>query len=186
VLFAHRRSAYWDLPVEVWDERRDARGWKRNAGGPVIAHPPCRLWCAMSHLSTAPAEETELAFFALAAVRAHGGVLEHPAYSKFWKAAGLPAPGCEDEQGWTLAVSQKWWGHRAEKLTWLYVVGCRPGGIPELPFALHEATHTVGHSRARGKTKPGVGSDEADLTPVAFAWWLEELASRCAAVRNPE
>lgn len=178
VLFAHRRSAYWDLPVEVFDERRDARAWKMNEGGPVIAHPPCRLWCRMSHLSVAPESERELAFFALAAVRSNRGVLEHPAHSKFWAAAGLPRPGAKDEHGWTLAVSQKWWGHRAEKGTWLYIVGCPPAEIPELPLVLGRASHTCG--LARGQTKRGLDDDERDLTPIHFAWWLEELASRCS------
>lgn len=182
VLFAHRRSVYWDLPVEVFDERRDARSWKLNEGGPVIAHPPCRLWCRMRHLSSAPADETELAFFALAAVRAKGGVLEHPAHSKFFEAAGLPRPGAEDEHGFTFAVSQKWWGHRAEKSTWLYICGVRPDEIPEVPFCLLEASHTCGHSS--GQSKPALDDDERDLTPVAFAWWLEELASRCGRSRN--
>lgn len=187
VLFAHRRSAYWDLPVEVFDERRDARSHKKEEGGSIIAHPPCQLWCRMSHLSTAARCEAELAFFALERVRAKGGVLEHPAHSKFWSAASLPPPaaGKDEFGGWTLAVSQRWWGHRAEKPTWLYIVGCSARSIPEFPISFVPASHVVGHSRGQGR--PAVGSDEADLTPVAFAWWLEELASRCApsaAVEN--
>lgn len=187
VLFAHRRSAYWDMPVEVFDERRDARSWKLNEGGPLIVHPPCRSWCRMSHLAKPPAGESELAFFALAAVRLRGGVLEHPAHSKFWPAAGLPRPGGKDEHGWTLAVSQRWWGHRAEKPTWLYIVGCAPGGIPELPLSFTPASHVCGSATAQRMR--GMDDDERDLSPPAFAWWLEELASRCArppGYLNPE
>jgi len=175
VLFAHRRSFYFHMPVDAWDERRDARGWNVNGpGGPVIAHPPCRLWCRLRGVSTAPRSEAELGFLAISAVRSRGGVLEHPAHSKLWEAAGLPRPGAEDEFGFTLPVSQKWWGHRAEKPTWLYVCGLRARDIPELPFSLGAPSHVVG---GRG---PGgfLNDDEADLTPPAFAWWLEELASR--------
>lgn len=177
VLYAHRRTHYFDLPVVVYTEREDARAF--NLNGPVIAHPPCRPWCRMSHLSTAPASETELAFHALAVVRRNCGVLEHPAHSKFWKSAPLPPPGAKDEYGFTLAVSQKWWGHRAEKPTWLYIVGCSPRDIPELPLTLARATHVCGRAELGSKLK-SMEPDERDLTPLDFCYWLEELASRCA------
>lgn len=181
VLFAHRRSVYWDLPVEVFDERRDARSHRAGEGGPIIAHPPCRLWCRLRALSKAPEAERSLAFFALERVRMHGGVLEHPAHSLFWRAAGLPRPsrahGQDEWGGWTLPVLQCWWGHRARKATWLYIVGCDPSQVPEVPFGAFEPTHTCGPSKA--KRLAVLQGDDLDLTPVAFAWWLEELASRC-------
>lgn len=187
VLFAHRLSAYFDLPVDVYDERRDARSFINAGGGPVIAHPPCRLWSRMRGLSTAPESEKELAFFAVEQVRRFGGVLEHPAHSKLWRTAYLPLPGkhhCTPEfdefGGWTLVVSQKWFGHRAEKMTWLYIVGCSPIDVPEMPLHLGEASHTCGYSRG-ARPRPECTKNERDLTPIAFAWWLEELASRCGA-----
>lgn len=179
VLFAHRRSAYFGLPVDVYDERRDAGSFVGL--GPVIAHPPCRLWCRLRAFSTAPEAERGLAFLALHLVRSNGGVLEHPAHSSFWDVAGLPRGNGERDAfgGWTLAVSQKWWGHRAEKLTWLYIVGCGARDIPELPYSILPASHSCGRSRKR--SRPSIEKAERDLTPAAFCWWLEELASRCSA-----
>lgn len=184
VLFAHRRSWYFDLPVNVYDERRDARSFTNSGGGPVIAHPPCRLWCRMRHFSTAPSSEKDLAFFALDQVRRFGGVMEHPAFSTFWAAASLPIPDSsavpviDTHSGWTLTVSQKWWGHRAEKPTWLYIVGCSPREIPELPFSILPAKAACGRSSKR--STPSMEKDERAMTPLAFTWWLEELASRCS------
>ena len=183
VLYAHRLSPYWDLPVDVFDERRDARSFSNPGRGLVIAHPPCRLWSRMRHLSTALGSESEHAFFALDQVRQYGGVLEHPAYSAFWDAAALPRPDrvrsrVEDEYGgWTLTVSQKWWGHRCEKLTWLYIVGCSATEIPELPLVLGQSSHVCAGGQSE---RPVIDVNERNLTPVAFAWWLEELASRCS------
>lgn len=184
VLFAHRRSEYWSLPVEVYDERRDAR--TDQGLGPVVAHPPCRLWCRLRGLSTAPESERDLAYYARDQVRRRGGVLEHPAHSIFWAAGGLPLPAAGAEPvrdefgGWTLAVNQRWWGHRAEKPTWLYIVGCAPREIPELPLSFTPASHTCGRSTKRGTVLRALEKADRDLTPRSFAWWLEELASRCA------
>lgn len=66
---------------------------------------------------------------ALWAVRTFGGVLEHPEGSHAWEWFGLPRPG--QPGGWTDAdnyggrsccVAQGKYGHRAQKLTWLYGV----------------------------------------------------------------
>jgi hypothetical protein len=49
VLFARSDSIYKEFQgVDVWDKERDARNWP--GGCPVIAHPPCRTWGAMSHM----------------------------------------------------------------------------------------------------------------------------------------
>lgn len=188
VLFAHRRSHYFDLPVNVYEQRRNALSFDGAGGGPVIAHPPCRLWCRLSHLSTAPESEKYLAFFALEQVRKFGGVMEHPAFSKFWAAAGIEPPRSgstitvDEYDGWTLPVSQKWWGHKAEKPTWLYIVGCSPRGIPELPYSILPAMASCGRSRKRNRKY--LEKDDRNLTPVSFSWWLEELASRCVQVHK--
>lgn len=56
-----------------------------------------------------------------------GGILEHPADSHAWRAHGLLAPDraggwspAGDWQGWTCCVSQGNYGHKGDKLTWLY------------------------------------------------------------------
>ena len=46
--------------------------------------------------------------------------------------------------------SAHWWGHKAEKATFLYIVGCSPFDIPNLPMRLDEPTHTVSSSGRDG------------------------------------
>lgn len=174
VLFARRDSIYKTLDCDVWDEDRDARKWP--GGAPVVVHPPCRLWSKLAPLSKAPIEEKQLAIFAVAKVREFGSVLEHPAHSKLWECLvipgeRLPAPGKRDSfGGFTISVPQWWWGHKAEKMTWLYV--CRLlGHLPEMPFKLGEATHVVssGYARFRGdrgrSMKPEVSKREREAPP---------------------
>lgn len=171
VLFARRDSIYKSIyGVEVWDEDRDARKWP--GGAPVVAHPPCRLWGRLHTFAKSRdvESEKELGLFAVDMVRKHGGVLEHPACSKLWKAKGMPVPGAGRDEfgGYTLEVSQSDWGHRAQKLTWLYVVGVDEDDLPDMPeqkmlaFGLVELMATP----------------EREKTPKPFALWLVELAKR--------
>lgn len=186
VLFARRDSVYKSLPgCDVWDVDRDARNYSGSA--PVVAHPPCRAWGQLRHLANPRPDERELALFAVQQVRRCGGVLEHPAKSTLWPVAGLPAPGVMDDfGGWTLPIYQSSFGHRAEKPTFLYIVGCRPGQLPPLPLALGEATHICGSSGRRldGSRlhkgdigwRPEITQAEREHTPVALAVWLVETA----------
>lgn len=181
VLFARADSCYKQLPVcDVWDIQRDARKWP--GGTPVIAHPPCRAWGRLRHFAKPRDDEKALAILAVAHVRKYGGVLEHPAESTLWKAAGLPATGERDSfGGFTLPITQHWFGHRAEKKTWLYIVGCEPAQIPDLPMVLGESTHTISSSGRRRdgsrlKGRPEVSKAEREHTPIALAKWLVQLA----------
>jgi hypothetical protein len=62
----------------------------------------------------------------------------------------------EDEfGGWTLPIFQSSFGHRAEKATLLYIVGCEPADIPEMPLVLGDATHVIASS---GRRTDGGGS----------------------------
>lgn len=189
VLFARADSNYKALPdCDVWDMARDARRYQGDM--PVIAHPPCRAWGRLRHMAKPREDEKALALFAVDQVRRCGGVLEHPAHSTLWQAAGLPTGGRDKWGGWTLPISQFWWVHRAEKLTWLYVVGCAPDQIPEMPMALGEATHVIGQQgRRRGGARlmkgmrgwrPEVTKAEREHTPPALAAWLVELARSCS------
>lgn len=111
-----------------------------------------------------------------------GGVLEHPAGSTLWEAQGLPQPGQRDSfGGWTLPAPQKWWGHKAEKASWFYVVGCKPQAIPDLPLVLGDAAYVVQSSK-RDDCRPRITKAEREHTPEALAAWLVELARRCARV----
>jgi len=193
VLFARADSIYKTLPgVDVWDVARDARTWP--GGCPVVAHPPCRTWGTLAHLFSHPAGERDLAPWALAQVRANGGVLEHPRKSRLWPEFSLPWPGEGRDEfgGWTLPIDQNWWGHRARKATFLYIVGCDPWDVPEMPIVLGETTHVISQNRTlpggrrlrKGMPgwRPDVSEAEQEHTPVALALWLVELARRCARI----
>jgi len=182
VLFARTDSHYKTMPgCDVWDIERDARKWP--GGLPVVAHPPCRAWASLRFHAKPRDGEKQLAIDAVAHVRRFGGVLEHPQRSTLWPVASLPSPGQRDEfNGWTLIVDQQWWGHRAQKRTRLYIVGCEPESIPVMPLVLGEATHTVGLWSGRDKAtcRPSIAKREYEATPPDFAEWLVDLARRCA------
>lgn len=178
VLFARADSCYKALPgCDVWDADRDARRWP--GGCPVVAHPPCRAWGRLRHFAKPRPDEKALALWAVEQVRKFGGVLEHPASSTLWPAAELPAPGNRDQWGgWTLPIHQHWWGHRAEKATLLYIVGCEPANVPPLPYRMDEPTHVV-QSRKRTGSRPHIAKAEREHTPPELAKWLVELAEKC-------
>lgn len=185
VLFARSDSIYKTLPgTDVYDAERDARTWP--GGVPLIAHPPCRAWGGLSFFAKPREDEKALAPWAIGQIRQFGGVLEHPGASKLWPVMGLPAPGNRQVDafgGWTLPISQFWFGHRAEKKTLLYIVGCRPADIPDLPMKLGTATHVIGDSgrASLGNKRPEVSKAEREHTPHELALWLVELARRCKA-----
>lgn len=188
VLFARSDSVYKTLPgTDVWDAERDARNWP--GGCPVVAHPPCRAWGRLHYFAKPAPGEMNLGRLAVALVREFGGVLEHPEHSRLWPAQRIPKPGQAPDMwgGWTLPISQHWWGHRAEKRTWLYIVGCHKASIPDIPLVLGEATHVIASS-LRKKTgdpswRPEVTRAEREHTPLALALalWLCDLARRCGS-----
>jgi hypothetical protein len=191
-VFVRRDSIYKTLPdVDCWDEARDARNWP--GGTPVIAHPPCAQWGPLSHLAKPAPHLKALAPLAVDWVREFGGVLEHPYPSKLWKACDLPAPGQRDRfGGWTLVMPQKWFGHKAEKATQLYIVGCEPRDIPPFPFVMGDAKYIVAgsgplsrdiarrrHQASLSAYRPSITKAEREHTPPQFATWLVDLARRC-------
>jgi hypothetical protein len=185
VLFARVDSVYKSLPdVEVYDAQRDARTY--DGPYPVVAHPPCRAWGNFAMFANPRPDERNLARLAVSLVREFGGVLEHPFGSKLWAAQSLPAAGGGRDQfgGWTLVVDQHWWGHRAQKRTKLYIVGCDPMEIPIMPIKLGRAQCVVGDvGRAtKGNDRPEISKAEREHTPHDLAVWLVDLARRCAKV----
>lgn len=188
VLFARSDSIYKTFEgVDVWDAERDARLWA--GGAAVVAHPPCRAWGRLRAFANPRPDEKDLAVWAVDQVRRFGGVLEHPAHSTLWAAAGLPRPGEKDlAGGWTLPVSQNWWGHKAQKNSWLYIVGVCPADLPVIPFVLGEASHVVTSSGrrldgSRSKRRPEITKAEREHSPVDFALWLVALARSCRVER---
>lgn len=135
-LFVETDGVYFGLPdVDPWDKTRDARLY---AGPhPVVAHPPCerwgRYWYGGPSVTTRKKLGDDDGCFAaaIAAVRAFGGVLEHPEASAAWRHFGVIPPlrgggwsVAGDGYGWTCCVEQGHYGHRARKATWLYASRC--------------------------------------------------------------
>jgi len=188
-LFVDPAGVYSGLPgVEVWDEARDARLY---AGPwPVVAHPPCARWT----VPLAYVNQTRYGYrvgddggcfeAALEAVRAFGGVLEHPRDSIAWTRFELPRPRREGwvasffDPGVTTAVDQHAYGHPCKKETWLYYVGPvappmrwarAPGGLPVVSWLRGAAWH-----REHGRKV--ITRTEASATPPAFRDALVAMA----------
>ncbi len=177
-LYIDPRGPYPSMPgVDCWDEARDARLY--NGPYPVVAHPPCGPWSKLRQLHRG--DDHALAFRALVQVRRCGSILEHPAHSTFFRAAGLPRPGdpADEHGGTAIEVCQVDWGHPARKRTWLYCVGVNVAALrfPEP----REPTHWCSGSRAapRGPVPPGIkvcSAQQRRRTPPAFAQWLVDAA----------
>ena len=188
VLFARSDSIYKSLEnCDVYDAERDALTFSGDY--PVIAHPPCRAWGRLRHFAKPRSNEKELALWAVDIVRKNGGVLEHPAHSTLWKEKPLPLQGEFDKwRGWTLGVSQFWFGHRADKKTWLYICGIEPKDVPPIPFRLGRSECVIRLDKRRadgthirkgdGDWRQPLGQAEREGTPLEFARWLIELASK--------
>ena len=158
----------------------------------MVAHPPCQRWGRFWHGSTAKPHQFEMGddggcfAAALDAVRAFGGVLEHPADSHAWSAFGIPKPprgggwipaGGEDR--WTCCVYQGHYGHFAGKGTWLYAARVKREDLPNLTWGKTEqrihprALELHGYEKARrigmvamigGKNKTKI----RNATPTCF------------------
>ncbi len=173
VLFARKDSIYKTLPgVHVWDVERNALTW--SGCSPVICHPPCRSWGRLRQFAKPRPGEKELAIFAIEQVRNYGGVLEHPSESSLWKHCNLPRPGQLPDSfgGYTIHVDQYHFGHRAEKSTWLYIVGFSK--LPLIPFRPGSPTHCVRPSKSYPRL-PTITKSEREHTPIDFAKWLVQL-----------
>jgi hypothetical protein len=193
-LYVQPDGVYADLPhVELWDEASDAR---RYAGPwPVVAHPPCARWCKLAPVNQARygltvGSDAGCFAAALASVRRWGGVMEHPAYSRAWRAHGLPWPSegggwqRDIDGGWSCYVEQGNYGHRARKATWLYAVGAN---LPDMRWgAAHHAGAWISSDRPRAVlNKLGIAqlsTREAAATPPAFR---DVLLSIAASVTTP-
>jgi hypothetical protein len=193
-LYVAKGGCYFGLPdADPWDEARDARLY---AGPwPVVAHPPCQRWSKFWFGSTykvahgtprlTKGDDGGCFKAALDAVRTYGGVLEHPAHSHAWRAFNLIAPPdaggwvvADDRGGWTCRIDQSQFGHRAQKPTWLYAVGC---DLPSLPWQRLRIPDPDGRSR-RGVLAL-MGHAERDASPPAFRDLLLGMA-RSVALRT--
>lgn len=189
-LFVETNGAYFGDPeIDPWDIHRDARKY----AGPhaVVAHPPCSRWCRLAGLVEARwghkrGEDGGCFASALASVRKHGGVLEHPAFSDAWPAFGLPvpSPGGGWQRGicggWSCHVEQVRYGHAAKKATWLYVHGLDV--LPQLLWGSdrdRDSTALVswcGNHTSKFDKRPRIGKAKASATPPAFRELLVGIA----------
>jgi hypothetical protein len=129
--------------------------------------------------------EKDLALFAVNIVRHNGGVLEHPEASSLWAVADLPRPGAKPDSfgGWTFPIAQYWFGHRAMKMTWLYIVGVPPISVPKIPLVLGDSPRVIAqgtYKKGCPQWRPRVTLIEREATPIELAKWLLEVAARCA------
>jgi len=197
-LYVEKDGAYYGLPgVDPWDEARDARLYKGPY--PVVAHPPCQRWGRYSEnhpikgkIATT-GDDGGCFAHALWAVRALGGVIEHPKDSKaFGKefGFGLGKPMAvgwtrsSDGIGWICQVEQGHYGHFARKATWLYAAHC---DLPSLTWGRSEqrlpayAIERYGYAKARriGVMAAVGGKDKTRIrnaTPTPFRDLLISMA----------
>ena len=179
--------------VDPWAPPRDAREY---AGPhPVVAHPPCERWGRYwsggpsARVRRKMGDDNGCFAAALHAVRTYGGVLEHPEASHAWRWFGLNPPpqsggwvNADLLGGWTCCVAQGNYGHRAQKLTWLYAHGCE---LPPLKWGLTpgRVRFDVGYHSAeerRRATRTGVcqrlSKRQRAATPPEFRDLLLSIA----------
>jgi len=179
-LYVEPQGCYIGLPgVDPWDEARDAR--KYAGPHPVVAHPPCDRWhqlSAVNHKRWGFVINEDGGCFAaaLAAVRAFGGVLEHPAETRAFKHHGLGRPLRGSWQktvdgDWVTEVNQAAYGHRAAKRTWLLYSG--QSLTPSMKWEDARGTHQIGNFDA---IKPALPASELSATPPEFRDLLLSIA----------
>jgi len=166
--------------VDTWDESRDA--WNFRGPGPVIAHPPCRLWGNLSQFVRASdavcTREIALGLWCGLCVQQYGGVLEQPRGSKLWKALNLPRPGQKDRHGFTMQFPQNWFNHSSIKESWFYFVGLQPGDLPVMPYKF---LPNVGGGNGAPGSVVRQGHKERNATPFSLCLWLVEVCERISA-----
>jgi len=185
-LYVETDGCYFGLDgVEPWDIKRDARTY--DGPHPVVAHPPCKRWGRMARMMYAthghehlrPGNDGGCFKAALDAVRKWGGVLEHPAGTQAFREFGIPRPfmGAWHRTicgGWVTEVAQCQYGHKARKLTWLYLHAAAP---PSLDWRCEGYTHMIGPLRKGVDTDLQALSRKENLaTPQAFRDILIKMA----------
>jgi hypothetical protein len=139
-------------------------------------------------------DEKALALWAISQVRQNGGVIEHPKTSTLWE-TGFCSPGVVDQfGGFIFPILQSQFGHKADKSTYLYIVGIPPVEIPDFDFSLAYATHIVGTpGRRKDGTRlkkgdygyrPEISKAEREHTPIELACYLVALALKIQNYKN--
>jgi|HubBroStandDraft_2_1064218.scaffolds.fasta_scaffold58744_2 hypothetical protein len=172
-LYVHRDSIYKTMPgVECWDEDRDSYTYDHVM--PVVAHPPCRLWGKLSHMSTADPIERLTGLHAIGVMMRCGGVIEHPASSRIWHWV----KECDDGKTWLTTIRLFDFAFPCEKPTTLAIRGCEPADWPDMPLRLEMITHRIGNGRS-GLIELSGKSHARSQTPQLMAEWMVNVARRC-------
>jgi hypothetical protein len=181
VLCVRKDSVYKKLGCDCFDKDRDMTTW--SEGNSVIAHPPCAQWGKFTQFATVNDAEKQLAVTCVDLIRRWGGILEHPSASKLFGSI-LPRPGKIDQWGgYSICINQHWFGHRCEKKTLLYIVGCLQQNLPAVPISFDAVQCVI----AQTKTKAGnyrngkkvLSKAQRDKTPIDLARWLIQVAGMC-------
>ena len=194
-LYVAKGGCYFGLEnCDPWDEARDARLY---AGPhPVVAHPPCARWCLLagfvaSRGGKAKGDDGVTFAAALTAVRAWGGVLEHPAHSAAFARyqIGKPTRGgwsrAMDGIGWICEVDQANYGHLSRKPTWLYCARVSPpslnwrrtSGNPRQPTWMMATHPDPARRRKRTGEVQRLSARQRSATPIPFRDLLISIAS---------
>lgn len=188
-LYVDRLGPYPKMPdVDAWDEARDARCY--NGPHPVVAHPPCGRWCRLARFVETRwgyrvGDDDGCFAAAISSVRRWGGVLEHPAWSLAWSAHGLIRPPARGwarsfDGEWVCEVAQSAYGHEAQKLTWLLLVGAEPPINTD--WRRPRGSKVIGHMSRRAdgsifrRNADRISGALANRTPRDFAEFLVALA----------
>lgn len=186
-LFVETDGCYFGLDgVEPWDQARDARLY---AGPyPVVAHPPCDRWHQLSAVNAKrwgwKINADDGCFeSALASVRTWGGVLEHPAETRAFKAHRIPEPSFGHWQrtldgDWVTEVWQSAYGHRARKRTWLLYSGAATP--PQMDWRRVAGQFQIGFF---DQARPQLPKHERAATPPAFRDALLSIARTAQIAR---
>lgn len=171
VLFTLPNSEYKKFSfTDCYDESRNALTYTGDA--PIIAHPPCRLWGRLSQFSKAPQVERLLAIWTIIQIRKNGGILEHPSGSRLFKKMRIPLDGSPDNYGgFLISINQHWFGFKARKKTFLYILGCSRSQLPQIPLRFEPVTHSVGTT----KNYLELDKSKNSVTTPALCEWLIEI-----------
>lgn len=175
ILFTQKNSTYNRLGVECYDAERNALSYPGK--GPVICHPPCRLFSRMRKFSTAPGCERLLGMYSVALVRKFGGIVEQPAGSKLWELCKISRSTNPDQYGgFIININQSWFGYQCRKSTDLYIVGCQVKDLPAVPMNFDAIQFCISSSRSLPELK---NKESRSFTTEKFARWLIEIAEKC-------
>lgn len=170
-LCVDHKSEYRKLEnVRCYDDFQDANRF--DCATPIVAHAPCRAWSrSFCHQAKPAPGEKELGLKCAEWLKVCGGVLEHPAHSHLFEAAGLPRAGQRIGELVTVEVLQSWWGYELKKRTWFCFSHIDIDAL-DWPFNLKTPYNNA--KRFREMT-----TKRRSHTVAALAQWLVDAARKC-------